>query len=69
MIPELLSVVFFFSSFGQMIRPIIDSISVRPSGGISVSGSATSSRGPETIFEPRGSPSAQTVLRDQPNGW
>jgi len=41
---------------------------VRPSGGISVSGSATSSRGPETIFEPRGSPSAQTVLRDQPNG-
>jgi len=52
-----------------MIRPIIDSISVRPSGGTSVSGSATSLRGAETIFEPRGSPSAQTVLRDKPDGW
>ena len=71
---------FFFSSFGQMIRPIIDSISVRPSGGTSVSGSATSSSGPETIFEPRDTPSvqsgiprdtpsAQTGMRDQPDGW
>jgi len=60
---------FFFSSFGQMIRPIIDSISVRPSGGTSVSGSATSSRGPETISEPRDIPSAQTGLALQPDGW
>jgi len=45
-----------------MIRPIIDSISVRPSGGTSVSGSATSSRGPGTISEPRDTPSAQTGL-------
>lgn len=63
------SVIFIFSSFGQMIRPIIDSISVRPSGGTSVSGLATSSRGPDTIFEPRDTPSAQTGLRDQPDGW
>ena len=50
-----------------MIRPIIDSISVRPSGGTSISGS--SSRGPETIFEPRDTTSAQTGLRDQADGW
>ena len=51
-----------------MIRPIIDSISVRPSGGTLISGS--SSRGPETIFEPRDTPSAQTGLRDhQADGW
>lgn len=50
-----------------MIRPIIDSISVRPSGGTSISGS--SSRGPQTIFEPRDTPSTQMGLRDQPEDW
>jgi len=52
-----------------MVSPIINSISVRLSGGTSVSGSATSSRGPETIFEPRDTPSAQTGLALQPDGW
>ncbi|KAL9957268.1 hypothetical protein ACROYT_G038882 [Oculina patagonica] len=57
------------TSFGQMIRPIIDSISVRPSGGTSVSHhSATSSRNPETIFEPRDSPPGQSGQREQPDG-
>ncbi|XP_020618417.1 desumoylating isopeptidase 1-like [Orbicella faveolata] len=48
-----------FRVFGQMVSPIINSISVRLSGGTSVSGSATSLRGPETIFEPRDTPSSQ----------
>lgn len=56
------------TSFGQMIRPIIDSVSVRPSGGTSVSHSASSSRAPETIFEPRDVPPGQSGQREQPDG-
>ena len=54
-----------------MIRPMIDSMSVRPSGGTSVSHSASPSKGPEAIFEPRDAASAgaKTVLREQPEGW
>ena len=69
----------YFSSFGQMIRPIIDSMSVRPtaaSGTSSVShsssASSSSTTGPESIFEPRDTSSAnQTAAgrRGQPDGW
>lgn len=58
-----------FSSFGQMIRPIIDSMSVRPSGGTSVSHSASSLQEPESIFEPRDSASGGAEPREQPDGW
>ena len=69
----------YFSSFGQMIRPIIDSMSVRPtaaSGTSSVShsssASSSSTTGPESIFEPRDTSSANqtaTGRRGQPDGW
>ena len=69
----------YFSSFGQMIRPIIDSMSVRPtaaSGTSSVShsssASSSSTTGTESIFEPRDTSSAnQTAAgrRGQPDGW
>lgn len=69
----------YFSSIGQMIRPIIDSMSVRPtaaSGTSSVShsssASSSSTTGPESIFEPRDTSSAnQTAAgrRGQPDGW
>ena len=53
---------FFFSSFGQMIRPIIDSMSVRPSGGTPVSASASIPKGTKSVFEPR--PTAEAT-----SGW
>ncbi|CAH3037251.1 unnamed protein product [Porites lobata] len=66
------------TSFGQMIRPIIDSMSVRPtaaSGTSSVShsssASSSSTTGPESIFEPRDTSSANqtaTGRRGQPDG-
>ena len=61
----------FFSSFGQMIRPMIDSVSVRPSGGTSISPtpSTSTSRAPESIFEPRNSPPGKTKQREPPDGW
>ena len=57
----------FFSSFGQMIRPMIDSVSVRPSGGTSISPTPSTSRAPESIYEPRNSPPGKQ--REPPDGW
>ncbi|PFX23176.1 Desumoylating isopeptidase 1 [Stylophora pistillata] len=59
------------SSFGQMIRPMIDSVSVRPSGGTSVSPTQTAatSGAPESIFEPRNSPLGKSGPRKPSNGW
>ena len=59
----------FFSSFGQMIRPMIDSVSVRPSGGTSISPTPSTSRAPESIYEPRNSPPGKTKQREPPDGW
>lgn len=58
------------SSFGQMIRPMIDSVSVRPSRGTSVSPTQTAatSRAPESIFEPRNSPLGKSGPRKPSNG-
>lgn len=58
------------SSFGQMIRPMIDSVSVRPSGGTSISPtpSTSTSRAPESIFEPRNGPPGKTKQREPPDG-
>ncbi|KAJ7340348.1 Desumoylating isopeptidase 1 [Desmophyllum pertusum] len=58
------------TSFGQMIRPIIDSMTP---GGTSVShssssSSSSSSRTPDTIFEPRNITPGQTELREQADG-
>lgn len=53
------------TSFGRMIRPIIDSMSVRPSGGTSV---PQMTNGRDSIFEPRGEVEAR--LREKPDvGW
>ena len=54
-----------------MIRPMIDSVSVRPSGGTSISPtpSTSTSRAPESIFEPRNGPPGKTKQREPPNGW
>ncbi|RMX50580.1 hypothetical protein pdam_00008780 [Pocillopora damicornis] len=56
------------SSFGQMIRPMIDSVSVRPSGGTSISPTPSTSRAPESIYEPRNSPPGKTKQREPPDG-
>ena len=48
-----------------MIRPIIDSMSVRPSGGTPV---PQMTNGPDSIFEPRGETEAS--LTEKPDsGW
>lgn len=46
------------TAFGAMIKPLVDSMSVRPAGGASVTGSVgdtghSAAAGPEGIFEPR----------------
>ena len=46
------------TAFGAMIKPLVDSMSVRPAGGASVTGSVGDTdhlvaAGPEGIFEPR----------------
>ena len=52
-----------------MIRPMIDSVSVRPSGGMSISPTPSTSRAPESIYEPRNSPPGKTKQREPPDGW
>ena len=56
-----------------MIRPMIDSVSVRPSGGASISPtpstSTSTSRVPGSIFEPRNGPPGKTKQREPPDGW
>ena len=61
-----------FRSFGQMIRPLIDSMRVTPAAepGVSTTASVSSSlNGPETIFEPRKTSSGATRLREKADGW
>lgn len=46
------------TAFGAMIKPLVDSMSVRPAGGTSVNEPSSSTAysaaaGPENIFEPR----------------
>ena len=65
---------FIFSSFGQMIRPLIDSLSVRPAVGPAASAtsslmSSTSSKGKESVFEPREVLSGATMPREKENIW
>ena len=52
-----------------MIRPMIDSVSVRPSGGTSISPTPSTSRAPESIFETRNGPPGKTKQREPPDGW
>ena len=62
-----------FSSFGQMIKPLIDSMSVRPAGYPVVSAATsssmptTSSREKENIFEPREVFSGATMPKEKEN--
>lgn len=59
------------TSFGQMIRPLIDSMRVTPAAepGVSTTASVSSSlNGPETIFEPRKTSSGATRLREKADG-